>query len=223
MTVIAVDWSGARKPRGIWLAAIRAGELIESRACTTREEAVDAVIATPSPVVAGFDFSFSVPTWFAHELGCNTVDEVWERAAADGERWLTPIAPFWRSRCDLPVDRRFRRCEEALRTAKSIFQLVGNGQVGAGSVRGMPLLTHLRYSGFAIWPFDAASDRTAVEIYPTVLRRQVGDLGPFTTNDERDAVCSVYAMWNRRDELRRLAAADDPTTLLEGDVALSDR
>jgi hypothetical protein len=222
LTVVAVDWSGARRPRGIWLAAVRGGELVESRACSTREEAVAAVVAMPSPLVAGFDFSFSVPLWFARELGCVRVDDVWARAASDGEQWLQPTPPFWRARCELPRELRFRRCEETLRTAKSVFQLVGNGQVGAGSVRGMPMLTRLRDAGFAIWPFDDASERTAVEIYPRILRAHVTGLGPFTTDDERDAVCSAHAMWMHRTKLQQLRATDDPVTQLEGCVALSD-
>ncbi len=220
--MIAVDWSGARRPRGIWLAAVRDGALVESHACPSREDAIATVAATPPPVVAGFDFSFSVPMWFARELGCTSVDDVWARAAADGEQWLRPTPPFWRTRCELPPDRRFRRCEETLRPAKSVFQLVGNGQVGAGSVRGMPLLARLRACGFAIWPFDDAAERTAVEIYPRILRDHVPGLGPFTNDDERDAVCSAYAMWEHRAVLQKLVARTDPVTRLEGCVALSD-
>ena len=155
-TVIAVDWSGARRPQGIWLAAVRDGVVVESRPVATREEAIDDVAGRASPIIAGFDFSFSVPAWFATELGCATVEQIWARAAADGERWLHPTLPFWRARCAVPPDRRFRRCEGRYPTAKSVFQLVGDGQVGAGSVRGMPLLESLRDAGFAIWPFDAA-------------------------------------------------------------------
>ena len=217
LSVIAVDWSGARRPKGIWLASVRGGELVESLPCATREEAVERVLATPRPVVAGFDFSFSVPAWFAHELGCETVFDVWARAESDGDNWLAPTPPFWRSRCELPRERRFRACELRFPTAKSVFQLVGNGQVGAGSVRGMPLLARLRAEGFAIWPFDAATDRTAIEIYPSALRRTAPAVGPFGSNDERDAVCSALVMWQRRDELQRLPRTHDPMTRLEGD------
>ncbi len=49
----------------------------------------------------------------------------------------------------------------------------------------------LRAEGFAIWPFDAAGTRTALEIYPSALRRLVPDARPFAGNDERDAVCSA--------------------------------
>ncbi|MDQ1458583.1 MAG: hypothetical protein QOI08_67 [Actinomycetota bacterium] len=217
-TVIAIDWSGARRPVGIWLAVIRDGELVESRPVATREEAVAYVQESAPPVVAGFDFSFGVPEWFAREHGCVTIDDVWALAARYGEHWLLPTAPFWRTRCAVAHEQRFRKCETRYPTAKSIFQLVGNGQVGAGSVRGMPLLRGLRAAGVAIWPFDTPGDRTAFEIYPSTLRRLVPDAGPFTNEHERDAVGSALAMWRYRETVAALRAATDPTTRLEGNV-----
>ena len=222
-TIIAVDWSGAKKTNlssGIWLAVVQDGRVVHSAAVRSREEAVGVVIDHAPPVIAGFDFSFSVPGWFARDLRCTTVDDVWEAAAREGEHWLAPTPPFWRKRCEVPVDRRFRRCELELRPAKSIFQLVGNGQVGAGSVRGMPSLARLRAHGFAIWPFDAPGARTAVEIYPSRLRR----LGhapaerAYATEHERDAVESAEVMWDHRALFPQLTAATDPVTLIEGDV-----
>jgi hypothetical protein len=217
-TVIAVDWSGARRPKGIWLACVRDGCVVESRALATREEAVRCVLDVAPPLIAGFDFSFGVPDWFARANGCGSIDEVWALAARDGEHWLRPTAPFWRDRCALPRDQRFRRCELRYPRAKSIFQLVGNGQVGAGSVRGMPLLAELRAAGVAIWPFDAPAERTVFEVYPSALRGLAPDAGPFTSNDERDAVCSALVIWAARETVAALNAATDPTTRLEGDV-----
>jgi hypothetical protein len=217
-TVIAVDWSGAKRPKGIWIAVVRDGAVVESRPLTTREQAIDAVAVTPGPVIAGFDFSFSVPQWFAHELSCRTVDDVWRAAERHGERWLAPTPPFWRTRCEVPAARRFRDCETRFPTAKSVFQLVGNGQVGAGSVRGMPLLPRLREAGFAIWPFNAAAERTALEIYPRALRRHISPPRAFESNDERDAVCSALVLWKHRRVLSALPAATDPRSRIEGDL-----
>ncbi len=218
-TVIAVDWSGAKDPRrAIWVAVVRAGQVVESRGGWTREDAIAYVAATAPPVIAGFDFSFSVPAWFARAHGCRDVDDVWDLAARDGDRWLAPTPPFWRSRCDVPQEQRFRRAELRFPSAKSVFQLVGNGQVGAGSVRGMPLLRDLRTAGFAIWPFDAPGDRTAFEIYPRALRPLVPDPPSFGSGDERDAVCSALVMWSARETVATLTAATDPLTRLEGDV-----
>ena len=221
-TVIAVDWSGAKKtgPKsGIWLAVIRNGELVQTEAVSKRELAVALVQSCASPVIAGFDFSFGLPEWFAREQGCATIADVWDLAEREGENWLAPTPPFWRTRCEVPADRQLRRCERALPPAKSVFQLVGNGQVGAGSVRGMPLLARLRERGFAIWPFDAPGDRTVVEIYPSRLRA----LAPvnertYTSPHERDAVASAEVMWEHRASFAALEAATDPTTRIEGDV-----
>jgi hypothetical protein len=217
-TVIAIDWSGARRPKGIWLAVVQDGRLVESCALSTREEAAGYVRDFPAPLIAGFDFSFGMPEWFAREHGCTSIDEVWALAARAGAGWLTPTSPFWRDRCDVPRSRRFRTCEERYPNAKSIFQLVGNGQVGAGSVRGMSLLIQLRAAGAAIWPFDPPGERTVLEIYPSALRGFVPDAGPFSNNDERDAVCSALVMWRHRGSVAALTAATDPTTRLEGDV-----
>lgn len=218
LTVFAVDWSGARRPRGIWLAAVRNGRVVASEPIATREAAIERVAGTSGPVIAGFDFSFSVPAWFARELGCGTVDDVWRQADANGEHWLRPSPPFWRERNAVPVDRRFRRCERRFPTAKSIFQLVGNGQVGAGSVRGMPLLPRLRTAGFAIWPFDPPTERTAFEIYPSALRPLAPPAGPFSSNDERDAVCSALVLWAHRRDIAAQPAARDDIGRIEGDV-----
>lgn len=225
LTVIAVDWSGGKKtgPKsGIWLAVIQRGRLVQSEAVSNRERAVALVQDCAPPVIAGFDFSFGFPAWFAREHGCTTIAEVWSMAEREGEKWLAspPMPPFWRDRCEVPVEQRRRRCEEGLRPAKSIFQLVGNGQVGAGSVRGMPHLARLRGAGFAIWPFGPASDRTAIEIYPSFMRKLAAhhDVGQFTTEHERDAVVSARVMWDHREAIAALSAATDPTTLVEGDV-----
>ena len=215
-----MDWSGAQRAPGIWCAVVRDGDLVASEPIRTRQGAVELVAAYAGSVVAGFDFSFSVPAWFSTERGCSTITEVWDLAAREGEHWLAPTPPFWRTRCDVPTDKRFRQCERRFPTAKSVFQLVGVGQVGAGSVRGMPLLLTLRAAGFAIWPFDPAGARTAVEIYPSRLRKLRPDLdtGPWANDNERDAVVSARVMYEHRAEFARLRAASDPTVQLEGDI-----
>jgi hypothetical protein len=229
MTVIGVDWSGAKGERahpGIWISAQRGDTLVVDRGGWSRTEAVDFIRAQAPPVVAGFDFSFGIPAWFARELGCRTIEDVWAAAARDGEQWLAPTPPFWRTRCELAPERRFRRCEERLHALgfrpKSVFQLVGNGQVGAGSVRGMPHLVRLRDAGFTIWPFDDASDRLAVEIYPTLLRRRFPehDASDAPRTDARDARASARVMQTRADELTSLAATPDPIARIEGGVWL---
>ena len=223
--VIAVDWSGARaasaQRAGICVAiASDAGTEIAASSGRTRVETIELIEQLPPPVVVGFDFSFGLPEWFSRERGCATIADVWELAALEGESWLAPTPPFWRDHCAVPVERRFRRCELDLTPAKSVFQLVGNGQVGAGSVRGMPLLARLRVQGFAIWPFDPAAERTVVEIYPSRLRRLLGEhpTHVYPTPHERDAVESARVMWERRASFPNLRVATDPITRIEGDV-----
>jgi hypothetical protein len=84
----------------------------------------------------------------------------------------------------------------------------------------MPLLRVLRAAGFAIWPFDDATDRTVVEIYPSALRRVASDLdaGEWTCNDERDAVVSALVMSRHRESVATSTAATDAITRLEGDI-----
>jgi hypothetical protein len=222
-TVFAIDWSGAKtlagQRKGICVATAR-GSGVETSAGRTRNQTIEFVETLPAPVVVGFDFSFGVPEWFAREHGCTSIADVWSLAERDGERWLEPTPPFWNKRNEVPLERRFRRCELALAPAKSIFQLVGNGQVGPGSVRGMPLLTRLRANGFAIWPFDDPGERTAFEIYPSRLRKLAPhhDVGPFANEHERDAVVSARVISEHRASFATLEATTDPTTLIEGDV-----
>ena len=229
--VAAVDWSGARSPAsqraGICVAIARDETTVEPTSGLTRLETIELVEQLPAPVVVGFDFSFGFPAWFAREHGCTTIADVWALASREGEKWLAspPAPPFWRHRCEVPVERRFRRCEERLRAegfpAKSIFQLVGNGQVGAGSVRGMPLLARLRERGFSVWPFDAAGDRTVVEVYPSRLRLLTPrhfDERTYASPHERDAVASASVMWDHRSTFAALEAAADPVIRIEGEV-----
>jgi hypothetical protein len=84
----------------------------------------------------------------------------------------------------------------------------------------MPFLARLRAAGFAIWPFDAPAERTAFEIYPSLLRKLAPhhDVGPFASEHERDAVVSARVMWEHRASFAMLAAATGATTLIEGDV-----
>jgi hypothetical protein len=227
VTFLAVDWSGARTPaaqrKAIAVAAIRNGRIVARVGGLTRAEAVAFVADQAPPVVAGFDFSFSVPRWFSLAHGACDVDAVWALAEQAGERWLTPTPPFWRRRCIVPEALRFRACERDLRARgfapKSVFQLVGNGQVGAGSVRGMPLLRRLRAGGWAIWPFDDPGSRTAVEVYPTLLRATGGTpKGRYASLHERDATAAAHMMWRHRDGFGHLARATDPDTLVEGAI-----
>jgi hypothetical protein len=186
---VGVDWSGARdagtQRRTIWVAVVEGGDLVSLSAGRTREETLahlDAVAARPDPdgrevaTLVGLDFSFGFPSWFAREHNCGDGPASWRVAADRGEEWLANCpAPFFGARGTArPAGRElFRATErrvaaEARLYPKSIFQLAGPGAVGPGSLRGMPLLTRLRASGWAVWPFDAPGGRTVAEVYPAL-------------------------------------------------------
>ncbi len=181
--MVAIDWSGRRtgETRHLWLAEAADGELLALEAGRTREQLVDALVARVArgeSVVAGFDFSFSLPRWFLDTQGYRDAPELWAAATIDGERWLRECPPpFWgltgRRRPD--GHEQFRRTEATIAAVggirpKSTFQIGGAGSVGTGSVRGFPALARLRAGGFSIWPFDTpAPPPVAVEIYPRAL------------------------------------------------------
>ena len=245
---MAVDWSGDRRAahRRIWIAEARAGELVGLTGGVDRAAATAHVIAA-GDVVAGFDFAFAFPAWFARVLGCVTEDEVWARAARDGERWLAACdPPFWgrpgrRRPTRGPAAPELRATESTLRRwhPKSAFQVGGAGAVGTGSIRGMPHLLELRRAGFAVWPWDDARAPMALEIYPRALTGPVvkssaqaraayleGDprvppalLATATASEDAfDAAVSALAMAERLPELLALRASVDPATRLEGAI-----
>lgn len=260
-TCIAIDWSGdataAGQCRKIVAATVRDGRVIEVASGRTRAEVAAWVHATTgaaattpagAPTLVGFDFSFSVPHWFARAHGCPSIDAVWALVAERGEEWLHDCAPpFWGrpgTRCVIETRDRFRACEHRLRALhrqpKSLFQIGGAGAVGTGSLRGMPWLAWLRARGFAIWPFDPIGRATALEVYPSLYAKVTTndwsgraahlDSVPSTvladsdrqaaiaSDDAFDAVVTALAMWDRHDDLLSLPVATDEIALLEGDV-----
>lgn len=185
MRYVAVDWSGARRPRGkIWLAEVTAGLLRRLEPLDSRDQAAEYLeqyLQSETPTVVGLDFSFSLPCWFCRYLGVASAPDLWERVASDGEQWLSSCAwPFWgrpgirRPRLPAHLRRTEMRVGEAQRIRPaSTFQIGGAGAVGTGSVRGMPYLTRLRAAGWAVWPFDLPGRITIVEMYPRALTGSV--------------------------------------------------
>ena len=184
-SAIAIDWSGAAKPkRSIW-AAVATGQGLEALLPkNNREDAIawliEQIKQNPN-TIAGLDFSFSMPAWFVRKHGCDNAIHFWAVVKQEGERWLKCCPhPFWGKEgttkprsCQL-----FRETEQVVRTVadpKSTFQIAGGGQVGTGSIRGMPFLTQLRDSGIAVWPFDERKQGQpmVVEIYPRLFTGKV--------------------------------------------------
>jgi hypothetical protein len=215
---LGVDWSGARagERRAIWVAEAVEGRLVRLECGRSREELVEHLLeeAGRDPeLVVGLDFAFSLPGWFLRTRGVEDVAEAWDLVAHEAEEWLSdPRPPFWRTRRP-PGPTAFRRTElECGGRPKSVFQLVGAGQVGTGSLRGIPFLRRLR-ERFAIWPFDASRPPVVVEIYPRLHRSAAGD---YPNEHARDAAVSALAMSRWPGDWRRLPR--DPAYSLEGRI-----
>jgi alkylated DNA nucleotide flippase Atl1 len=189
---MAIDWSGrsgVNQKQALWLGEAMAGELVRLEGGRTRAEIVDLLIAErdrePSLIV-GLDFAFSLPAWFLLERGL-TARALWAALDEDAltptmrrvglASWMNrPEPPFWttsEAHALLAPEQRFRRTETDVRAPgfqpKSVFQLVGAGQVGRGSLYGMQALHRLAAAGFGIWPFDTAPPPVVVEIFPRLL------------------------------------------------------
>jgi hypothetical protein len=182
--ILAVDWSGARsgEQRAIWLAEARGGRLVRLEGGRDREQLVAHLLeeAERDPeLVVGLDFAFSLPEWFLRAQGIDDVSNAWDLVSREAEAWLRdPKPPFWRTRKP-PGQVAFRRTElECGGRPKSVFQLVGAGQVGTGSLRGIPFLPRLR-ERFAVWPFDEPRLPLLVEIYPRLYLPSHGSTGQF--------------------------------------------
>ena len=213
---IAVDWSGARtgERRAIWLAEAVGGRLVRLEGGRTREEVVAHLLgeaARDPDLVAGLDFAFSLPEWFLRQRGIDDAGGAWELVTREGEAWLTnPQPPFWRRR--KAHGDGFRRTElECGGQPKSVFQLVGAGQVGTSTLRGIPFLPRLR-ERFAIWPFDDPRLPLLVEIYPRLYARD----GVYPNEHARDAAAAALAMSRWAGDWRRLPR--DPEYVLEGRI-----
>jgi hypothetical protein len=122
-------------------------------------------------LVVGLDFAFSLPEWFLRTRGIDDVSNAWDLVSREAEAWLRdPQPPFWRTRKP-PGQVAFRRTElECGGRPKSVFQLVGAGQVGTGTLRGIPFLPWLR-ERFSIWPFDEPPAAPRRDL-PTPLRER---------------------------------------------------
>jgi len=256
---MAIDWSGRSgrdQRRALWLGEAVDGELVRLEGGRTRAELVELLIAEANRdpnLIVGIDFAFSLPAWYLQErqltprqLWALLADEVLTPAMRQFglTRWMNrPELPFWitgEAHARLAPDQMVRRTEQEVRVPgvqpKSVFQLVGAGQVGRGSLFGMAALHRLAGAGFRIWPFDPSGLPLVVEIFPRVLTGPVHknspsererylaavpmrpDLGRLAaaSEDAFDAAISAVVMAARVDELRALPGA--PGYALEGKI-----
>jgi len=264
--VLAIDWSGARaaagQRTGIWLAEASATGLARVEGGGwTRDAVLEHVLAEADrdpDLVVGLDFAFSLPAWYLRRKRLDARG-LWARLAAERltrrmrrqglAAWLAdPDPPFWSSAggaAGLALERQYRRTEldllsQGLRP-KSVFQLVGRGQVGRASLHGMQALHRLAGRGFGLWPFDEPRRPLAVEIYPRALAPAVTRARPeelrahleaggvtselirrIGSNEHAfDAAVSALVMAAHVEELRALGAV--PGYELEGRIWLPAR
>jgi hypothetical protein len=223
--LIAIDWSGrsgADQRRALWLAEVIGDELVRLEGGRTRVELIQSLIAEADRdpnLIVGFDFAFSLPAWYLQERQL-APRQLWALLADEAltsamqrlglARWMNnPELPFWttsEAHARLRPEQMFRRTERDVRVPgtqpKSVFQLVGAGQVGRGSLYGMQALHRLATAGFRIWPFDPPALPLVVEIFPRVLTGPVRKNSP----SERERYLATVPMST---DLRRLAAAGE--------------
>jgi len=255
--VVAVDWSGRRGPdqkRFIWVAEAVDGELVRLENGRSRSDVVDWLIAEARRdpnLIVGIDCAFSLPAWYLEERGL-TAKELWVILADEAltpamkelglANWFEdPEPPFWRKNkaaTGLTPAQEFRRTDALARAAgaqaKSIFQLVGAGHVGRGSLYGMQAAHRLSADGFNIWPFDRPEMPLVVEIYPRLFMGPVNKSSPTerarflesvpmasqfhvlaaASEDAFDAAISAIGMAAAVDELPNLP--EEPEYALEG-------
>lgn len=216
MSAIAIDWSGAKKPKGkIWIAEANRGLLSRLEPLRSRDEAIFQLLdhlRSNEKAVAGLDFGFSLPAWFCREKSLSTAFELWALVEREGERWLQECCwPFWGrpGKAKPELEKHYRRTEERVGwvrgiNPKSIFQIGGAGAVGTGSIRGMPFLSRIREQGFHVWPFDVAHFPVVVEIYPRVLT------GDVVKSSERNRADYLITKWpNLSSPLNSLAVKSE--------------
>lgn len=255
--VVAVDWSGRRGPdqkRFIWVAEAVDGVLVRLEDGRSRREIVEWLIdeaRRDANLIVGIDSAFSLPAWYLSERGL-TAKELWALLAEEAltptmkelglADWFeNPEPPFWRRAkvaAGLTPAKEFRRTDALARAAgapaKSVFQLVGAGRVGRGSLYGMQAVHRLSAEGFHVWPFDRPDLPLVVEIYPRLFmgptvksssteRARLLESVPIASKfrdlavaseDAFDAAVSAIGMGRAIDELAHLP--EEPGFTLEG-------
>lgn len=81
MSVVAIDWSGAKRPAGkIWFAEATSGQIDRLDLLKSREEALRQILAfgqANADGIVGLDFAFSFPAWFLRQNNLASAPEVW--------------------------------------------------------------------------------------------------------------------------------------------------
>ena len=214
-----LDWSGAGRghERRLWTAEVAHGALVRLQNGRTRDEAtaelqalVHATRARGERVLVGLDFAFGAPAWYLARSGWHSATAWWRAMTPTTVAQLlaAPSAPFWGRP---PTQRRpamlnadgptppWRATERSLRDVArpfSVFQLVGAGAVGVGSLRGLATLVALQDAGAVIWPFDDDPGGPGVvvaEVWPRLAMRQVVKSDPAARRQALARITSVVS------------------------------
>ncbi len=241
-----MDWSGARTgaQHKIWLAEVMGGQVVRLESGRTRADVTQELVrvvheSAGAPVVIGLDFSFGFPAWYVRDQQWKNAPDMW-RAWTDERVEHTlqaPAFPFWgrgaqRTRpatlhdeSDTPPLRSTELYQAASSSRPfSVFQLVGAGAVGPGTLRGMPTLRALHEAGAAIWPFADVRDdtnATVVEIWPRLYAPQVNK------SNAHARVAHLRRLSQSTRDLTRfehsIEHSDDAFDALIGALALADQ
>lgn len=214
--IITVDWSGAGRghERRLWLAEVADG-CVRRLACGRPREALTAELvalvgaarAAGERIVVGLDFAFGLPAWYLAARGWTRGADAWQAftPAAVDALLAAPTAPFWGRGDDrtrpstlredgaTPPSRATERSLRGVARAFSVFQLVGAGAVGVGSLRGMATLAALHAAGACIWPFDEDTGGPGVvvaETWPRLAAPRVVKSDPASRRAALEAVCA---------------------------------
>lgn len=107
-----------------------------------------------------------------------------------------------------------RRVEQVVPRAQPVWKLFTTGSVGGQSLTGLPVIHRLsQRPGVAVWPFDAPSQITLAEVYPSLLAPAVNEaLAPGVIKDEVQVRLLAQSLWRlgQTDALATLLAAPPP-------------
>ena len=236
---VAIDWSGAKgmRHRGIAVAECGAGDAAPTLVTApggiwSRTAVLDWLLARAyTPMLVGFDFSFSAPfvARGAHlpgETDAADARALWHYVDSHSDDADLGAASFLEARRGRHfylgaadgAKRDFlhwRVCEtgeDQSTKPSTVYDAIGAAQVAKASFAGMRLLHRLR-GKLAIWPFDPLPARgaTVVEIYTAIAARAAGLRKGVSKLRTAEALDSALAALATRPHLP-LARYDDHAT-----------
>lgn len=238
---VGVDYSGASRPyepiSGLSVFRARDNEAPEEMRPGTGgrwsrkvlAEHLGECLAQNSRTMVGIDHAFSIPIESMEQHGARSWDafleyftSMWQTDKRSVEKALADGARLMGKASDLRMTDRWTS------SAKSVFVLDGQGQVGKSTHSGIPWLLYLRrHLGDSVhfWPFDGFSipegKSVVAEVYPSLFKKR------YPHSDYRDHKLDAYSVcrWLQdRDSLGflnqyftpSLSPEEGKTAILEG-------